>query len=429
MKYLLAEEEGILRSVRFRVHATIHMQRLLPQWFGACRAVYNRCVDSDKNMKTSAIQLKKQIVTGTKPEEWMNDCPNHLRSEAIRDYCGGRKAALSAYQKKLWKFQQDQERWEQQGKRWKQPVKPKPPVMKHRTKKSPRSVLHIPKDDIEMTKNGFKLLFTRTINQACRDTNVPCPKRRHHSDLLSVNSRTKRKDKKFLELLKNGGSKHDVRLIRYRDGRLIIEVPVDVQPINTPTPQFAVGIDPGLRTPLATAGTDGIIMEMGAKFKENVKIHRERKGKLQSRLSKTIDKAKRKRIKKQIGRLHSKITNTRTQFHYEAIKELTSYTHIYLPKTSYKGWNRGLDRNSRRTCQEVAHPLLRNRLINKSEILGGGRVVYNCSEYMTTKTCSSCFRVHDKIGSSEVFTCPSCGVTVGRDHNAARNILLINLRV
>lgn len=431
MKCLLKEEEGLIRSVRFRVHATTRMQRVLPQWFGACRVLYNRCVNLDKNMDISPVELKKKLVSIEHPEQWMRDCPDHIRSEVIRDYDAARKSALALYEKKLFKFNKSYERWEQQGKKWKEPVKPKKPVMKHRTKKDVRSVITIPKDDIEMIERGFVLLFTKTIQKLCRDSPKIKRKRRQYSDLLSVNSRTKRKDKKYLEILKKGGPKRDVKLIRYRDGRLYMVVPLDHKIKDVPTPKVAVGIDPGLRTPLVTMGTDGSILEMGSGFKKNVKKHRERKSAIQKRLANLHgkkNKSRRKRLKKRMGRLDSKIINSRTQFHYEAAKELSSYQHVYLPEINYRAWNRGLPRASRRECQELAHPLFRNRLIDKSEVLGRGRTVHNCDEFMTTKTCSSCFRVHDQIKKNEIFSCPSCGVVVGRDHNAARNILLINLR-
>jgi transposase len=423
MKTLLSEEVGQLRCVRFRVHENIHMRKLLPQWFGACRMVYNRAIDSDPGMDISAINLKKNLVTGQQPELWMNDCPNHLRSEVIRDYVAARKSALALYEKKIWIYRKRLERWEQQGQRWKKPVEPKKPVMKHRTKKQVRSVITIPKTDIKMEVRGFRLLYTHTLKRTCLNGG----RHRKDSHLLTVNSKTWRKDKKFLQLLGNGGPKHDVRLIRYRNGRLFLEVPVDVQVSNLPILHAALGIDPGLRTPLVCAGTDGVIMEMGIEFKEHVKLLRSQKSQLQSAQS-TRHGSKKRRIKEQMAKLDTKITNVRTQFHYEVIREVSPYQHVYLPRTNYAGWNRGLTRTSRRTCQEIAHPLLRNRLIAKSEILGGGRKIHDCDEYMTTKVCSKCFCVNDKIGSNEIFICPSCKVIFGRDQNAARNILLINLQ-
>ncbi len=39
------------------------------------------------------------------------------------------------------------------------------------------------------------------------------------------------------------------------------------------------------------------------------------------------------------------------------------------------------------------------------------------------KTCSSCGHVNHHVGAHSVFCCPSCGLVVDRDAQAAKNIL------
>jgi putative transposase len=41
----------------------------------------------------------------------------------------------------------------------------------------------------------------------------------------------------------------------------------------------------------------------------------------------------------------------------------------------------------------------------------------------TSRTCGHCYRLHVRLGSSDVFTCPFCASRAGRDENAALNIL------
>jgi putative transposase len=41
----------------------------------------------------------------------------------------------------------------------------------------------------------------------------------------------------------------------------------------------------------------------------------------------------------------------------------------------------------------------------------------------TTKMCSSCGELVQKALRDRTHTCPHCGLVLGRDHNAARNIL------
>jgi len=46
-----------------------------------------------------------------------------------------------------------------------------------------------------------------------------------------------------------------------------------------------------------------------------------------------------------------------------------------------------------------------------------------CSEMYTSRTCGRCYRLHVRLGSSDVFACPFCASRAGRDENAALNIL------
>ena len=47
-----------------------------------------------------------------------------------------------------------------------------------------------------------------------------------------------------------------------------------------------------------------------------------------------------------------------------------------------------------------------------------------CTEEYTSKTCGCCDHIHQKLGGSKVFRCPSCAAELDRDINGARNILL-----
>jgi putative transposase len=55
-----------------------------------------------------------------------------------------------------------------------------------------------------------------------------------------------------------------------------------------------------------------------------------------------------------------------------------------------------------------------------------GSTVYIVGEEYTSKTCTSCFELHHKLGGSKVFACPHCGVRVDRDVVGSRNIFLKN---
>lgn len=67
------------------------------------------------------------------------------------------------------------------------------------------------------------------------------------------------------------------------------------------------------------------------------------------------------------------------------------------------------------------HYKFRQLLQAKCEVKGKSVVV--CSEMYTSRTCGQCYRLHVRLGSNDVFRCPHCAYSAGRDENAALNIL------
>jgi transposase len=67
------------------------------------------------------------------------------------------------------------------------------------------------------------------------------------------------------------------------------------------------------------------------------------------------------------------------------------------------------------------HFKFRQLLQVKCAVKGKSLVV--CSEMYTSRTCGRCYRLHVRLGSSDVFTGPFCASCAGRDENAALNIL------
>ena len=50
-------------------------------------------------------------------------------------------------------------------------------------------------------------------------------------------------------------------------------------------------------------------------------------------------------------------------------------------------------------------------------------VIINTEEF-TSKCCNVCGELNSKLGSNEVFKCPNCGASFGRDDNGSLNIML-----
>ena len=43
-------------------------------------------------------------------------------------------------------------------------------------------------------------------------------------------------------------------------------------------------------------------------------------------------------------------------------------------------------------------------------------------EWMTSKMCSNCGEIDEKLGSKEIYECKKCKIKLDRDINGARNI-------
>jgi len=64
---------------------------------------------------------------------------------------------------------------------------------------------------------------------------------------------------------------------------------------------------------------------------------------------------------------------------------------------------------------------LRRQLTYKASWYGGQLIVAD-RWYGSSKTCSRCGYYHAELAWARRFVCPSCGVVLDRDHNAATNL-------
>ena len=137
-------------------------------------------------------------------------------------------------------------------------------------------------------------------------------------------------------------------------------------------------------------------------------------------------------LRRAADRLRRKIRRLIDEVHKQLAKYLASnYDVVFLPKFETSLMilkiDRKLGRKSARGMAVWAHYRFRQRLIHKCRMLGRCKLVV-CNEAWTSKTCSCCGRLHHALGSSKVFHCPNpaCDVTMDRDVNGAKNILLKN---
>jgi putative transposase len=222
---------------------------------------------------------------------------------------------------------------------------------------------------------------------------------------------------------------HDLIVTKNKLGHFHLCVPAKVVPrpvFESPT-VGVIACDPGVRTFLTGYDPSGRVIEYG---KTDIsRIHRlcHAYDKLQSKWTKTTHKH-RSHMKKAGLRIQLKIRNLVDEMHKKlSLTLLMNYTTILLPKfESSQMVGRSNRRITSRTAKAMltwSHYRFRHRLLTKSREYPWSQVVL-CTEEFTSKTCTCCGHLHEKLGGNKLFACPSCEVRLDRDVNGARNILL-----
>jgi putative transposase len=224
---------------------------------------------------------------------------------------------------------------------------------------------------------------------------------------------------------------------------LIIPTKVSITP-TTPTKQF-ISLDPGVRT-FMTGISDKELLHIGESCRNkiveiNKRIDRYNKiiiEKYQEYDTKyfrcDLHQEKRKldrkimRLERRVCGLGEKIKNLVTDMHNKTVNYLTlNYKHVLIgdmsPKSicSNSGENK-LSKMTKRVIYSLSFYKFREKLKNKCISRGVG--YKEVDERYTSKMCSSCGRLNERLKGSKVFECEGCGIVYDRDVNGARNIFL-----
>jgi len=175
----------------------------------------------------------------------------------------------------------------------------------------------------------------------------------------------------------------------------------------------AVGIDVGCQSFLTTSAGEKV--ENPRFFKRSQDTLKMR----QQRLSRRKKGSKRRQKAKVIvARAHEKIYNQRRDFHFKTANWLIAgYDTICIE--GMNSWNSNTSLN--RSMRDVAWFGFFDILRFKAE--EAGREVVEVPAKDTSQLCSQCGARVLKDLSVRIHSCPSCGLTIDRDFNAALNIL------
>jgi putative transposase len=387
------------RCRKIRVYPNREQRITLNKWFGCVRKTYNWALENikedDSIPKTNMMQLRRYFVN----EEFIPDdmkylleCPKHIRDGALEDL-------TQAYKTNFAKLENNpNHRFD----------------IKFRSKKKNQSILIQSENQLydgrEKTWQCFKTFLKNKLTFRTRTRDVEKGK-----TIESIN--------------------YACRLTKDRLGRFYLCIPFrapkcDNQALDA---RKWVAIDPGVRTFITT---------YSPAFGESYKVGDRDANrffrlclwldKMYSKKSRTFVHSKKRKITKAINRQHLRIKHLVDEVHWKAIDFLTKkYTDIIIPpfesSNMVKKGNRKINKKCVRQMLSWRHYTFRQRLMTKA--LEKGINVYVMGEEYTTKTCTCCFNINNKVGGAKVFNCPHCHISVDRDIAGARNIFLKNSTV
>jgi putative transposase len=352
-----------LLSKKIRVYPEPELARIWKQWIAASRWCYNQAINHLKTNKIGKYDLRKLVMSEV--PEWVDNCPYNPRQAAVFQAFDAHKAA-----KKSGGFAKYRSRFD------------------------------VSKTIKFQTSNWKNNTFYPQITKGLTYKSAEAINKINHDPTLS---------------LINGQW-------------FICHLVETLKPMPT-VGERVLAIDPGIRT-FITGFEGSHIIEIGKgdigriyrlcshldKLMSKIGLS---KGSAFKRLRFTLRKASAKiriKIKCLISELHKKSAD------YIA----TTYKTIFLPKFETSQMvckaSRKINKKSARAMMTLSHYQFKQTL--KHQATKYGSSVVDITEEYTSKTCSKCGHIHQKLGSKKKYVCPSCGHSIPRDVNGAINIML-----
>lgn len=176
----------------------------------------------------------------------------------------------------------------------------------------------------------------------------------------------------------------------------------------------AVGLDLGLTT-LAYLSDGGLI--------DNPRTTRHAEQEMRRR-SRALARCKRgskrrAKVRARVAQLHRQITNMRrTYLHQQSRMLVRNYDLIAIEALNVKGLAQS---NLAKSVHDASWATLISMTKYKAE--GAGAYVVEVDPKFTSQDCSGCGERVPKLLAQRTHHCPSCGLVLDRDHNAALNVL------
>ena len=398
---------GPCKAQRYPLICSSNQRYLLNQGFSAARKVYNQCVEYAQNQweqyqeamasdiepkpekpKIDGVVLKHLFIPKkfTGRDKWMGKVNRDVLRNIIKDFFTARKAAFTNLRNgNIDHFE-----------------------MGFKSRKDTSQSIEIDTRDKSIDVLDDKKSFTLYRKWL---GNVPF---RTHTVLPDIN--------------------YGCRIQKCR-GVFYLCVPLALKPEqHTDSPKHSIiALDPGVRTFLT--GYDYItkrVIEFGKDDFNRLARLGKHLSKMQSEVTKSPKKVRYK-LKKKMARLRARIQNLVKDTHCKIVHWLTyTYSSILLPKFEVSKMVKKRDKVYRVLGTEQTKNLLhwshykfQQRLLNKTRERNWCKVHIVGEEY-TTKCCTNCGNLKP-MKAERIYNCHKCGSVIGRDANAARNILMKNV--
>ena len=347
---------------KIRVYPCKELHRIWKQWLAAYRWIYNWTIAELKKGKKESSYSWQKIARNIDKPEWVKKLPGHQLQEAVAD-------AHDAY--------------------W------------------------------QAKKNGGNGKF-----KSCRS----------YSQVIKFKAGNYKKGSWYSRLTKKlsftskqaipSESIYGTQLV-YQKGKWYGCFP-EFKPIEPIEESRVIALDPGVRTFLT--GYDGeTVLEVGKKDIGRINRLCSHLDQLMSKISRSKSKRKRFKQRQAANRIREKIKNLIKDLHNKVASFLVNnYKVIFLPTFES---SQMVIKNQRKLRSKTARNMLTWSYYKFAQNLSqmaarNNCLVVRCNESYTSKTCPECGKIHDKLGGSKTFKCPSCGFKADRDANGARNIMI-----
>lgn len=222
------------------------------------------------------------------------------------------------------------------------------------------------------------------------------------------------------------GTLKTVCIRRGSGGKWFVTFSCDCVDLALPDDIKAVGVDVGTAT-FATL-SDGEKVKNPRFFKRDANELAKAQRRLEKEAKGTPKRIKRKKV---VARIHERIANKRTDFaHQESRRLVNTYGVICFEDLNIKQMmskhTEVFGNKLNKSIADVAWNQFVQFTTYKAE--SAGRRVVLVDPRNTSKMCSRCRSLVEKTLADRIHHCPTCGLVLDRDHNAAINILALGLQ-